>query len=265
MQVSLYARVSTRDKGQDTENQMRQLRAFCAKQGWSITREYIDRKTGKNSDREQFQAMMSAASRREFDAVLFWSLDRFSREGTTETLMHLQTLTSYGVGFKSYTEQYLDGTGIFKDAIIGILAALAKQERVRLSERVHAGLDRARAQGHVGGRPRVNRAADPDAKLIRKLRAEGRTYDAIADELGFAKSKVYRISLALERLSCEAEPVNGLHCGVTRIAPTAPVGRYDNLAYLSWGAPNRKSWADQELGSQNGNGSCRKFSGSTRQ
>ena len=122
--------------------------------------EYIDRKSGKSGDRDQFQQMFDADSRREFDCVLFWSLDRFSREGTLETLTHLQRLTSYGVAFKSFTEQYLDGTGLFRDAIIGILAALARQERVRLSERVHAGLERAAAQGHVGGRPKVNRTAD---------------------------------------------------------------------------------------------------------
>jgi hypothetical protein len=44
--------------------------------------------------------------------VLFWSLDRFSREGVLETLQYLQTLTSYGVGWKSFTEQYLDSCGI---------------------------------------------------------------------------------------------------------------------------------------------------------
>ena len=63
--------------------------------------------------------------------MLFWSLDRFSREGVTETLNHLQRLTATGVQFKSFTEQYLDSTGVFRDAIIGFLAAIAKQERVR--------------------------------------------------------------------------------------------------------------------------------------
>lgn len=194
--VAIYARVSTRDKGQDTENQLRQLRDYCAKQGYVITNEYVDRSSGKRSDREQFQAMFAAASRREFDCVLFWSLDRFSREGTVETLTHLQRLTSYGVAFKSYTEQYLDGTGLFRDAIIGILAALARQERVRLSERVQAGLARAKAQGRNGGRPRVDRAVDPDALVIRKLRDSGQSYGEIAEELGRSKSDIYRIANA---------------------------------------------------------------------
>jgi DNA invertase Pin-like site-specific DNA recombinase len=197
MQVALYARVSTKDKGQETENQLRQLRTFCEKQGWAIVCEYVDRASGKRSDREQFQAMFAAASRRDFDCVLFWSLDRFSREGTLETLMHLKQLGSYGVTFKSFTEQYLDSTGLFRDAIIGILSALAQQERVRLSERVNAGLERAKAQGRVGGRPKVNRTSDPNASEIRKLRDEGQSYGEIAQELGRSKSDVYRVCMTL--------------------------------------------------------------------
>ena len=202
-QIALYARISTRDKKQDNENQLRQLREYCRKQGWEIVHEYTDRASGKRGDREQFAAMFDAASRREFDIVLFWSLDRFSREGTVETLMHLQKLTSYGVAFKSFTEQYLDGTGLFRDAIIGILAALARQERVRLSERVHAGLERAKAQGRVGGRPVVNRATDKDATVIRKMRDEGQSYGEIAEELGRSKSDVYRVCTTLG--CCPAE------------------------------------------------------------
>ncbi|MGI8772198.1 MAG: recombinase family protein [Acidobacteriaceae bacterium] len=58
--------------------------------------------------RPAFKEMFAAASRREFDLVLFWSLDRFSREGVLETLHHLQRLTSYGINYRSFTEAYLD-------------------------------------------------------------------------------------------------------------------------------------------------------------
>ena len=153
--VALYARVSTKDKGQDHENQLIQLRAFAKTQKWQIVHEYVDKSTGKRSDREQFQQMFIAASRRQFDVLVFWSLDRLSREGTVETLNHLKRLTDYGVDYRSFTEQYLDSTGMFKEAVIGILAAVAKQERVRLSERTIAGLERAKAQGRIGGRPKV--------------------------------------------------------------------------------------------------------------
>src|SRR5215472_16577936 len=168
MKIAVYARVSTQDK-QDTENQLVQLREFAAKQGWQITREYIDRETGGTCDRAQFQAMFADASRRKFDLLLFWSLDRLSREGVLETLQHLNRLTSYGVCYKSYTEQYLDCCGIFKDAVIGILAVIAKQERVRLSERTKAGLAIARSKGRRIGRPRLKVHVGD----INRLRARG--------------------------------------------------------------------------------------------
>jgi len=164
--VALYARVSTKDKGQDHENQLIQLRAFAKTQKWQIAHEYVDKASGKRSDREQFDKMFAAASRREFDVLAFWSLDRLSREGTVETLNHLQRLTGYGVDYRSFTEQYLDSTGIFKEAVIGILAAVAKQERVRLSERTIAGLERARSQGRFGGRPKV----EDDLALMKAYR-----------------------------------------------------------------------------------------------
>jgi DNA invertase Pin-like site-specific DNA recombinase len=186
--VALYTRVSIRDR-QDVANQLRQLREFCRTQNWTIVREFADQITGKHSDREQFQEMFDAASRREFDCVLFWSLDRFSREGVYETLRHLQRLTSYGVGYRSFTEQYLDSCGLFKDAVISILATIAKQERIRLSERTIAGLERAKAQGRVGGRPRVicNR------EKVFSLHRDGRSLGEIAGQLSLSKTTVARI------------------------------------------------------------------------
>jgi DNA invertase Pin-like site-specific DNA recombinase len=70
--VAIYARVS-KAQGQDTENQLAQLRAFCAASGWEIVHGYIDHLTGKHSDRERFKAMFTAASRREFDFVVTWA------------------------------------------------------------------------------------------------------------------------------------------------------------------------------------------------
>ena len=174
MQAAIYARVSTKDGRQDVENQLRQLREYAHTQQWTIEREYIDHASGKRSDREQLNQMLTGASRREFDVLLFWSLDRLSREGVVETLNYLQRLSLYGVHYRSYTEQYLDSTGIFREAVIGILAAVAKQDRIRISERTIAGLQRAREQGRIGGRPK----AGDDYKLVSSvdaLRAEGKS------------------------------------------------------------------------------------------
>jgi DNA invertase Pin-like site-specific DNA recombinase len=89
---ALYVRVSTKDKGQDYTNQLNQLREFASRQGWTIVVEFCDTVSGGTAEREQFRAMFKAASRREFDVLLFWSLDRLSREGAFETLQHLQRL-----------------------------------------------------------------------------------------------------------------------------------------------------------------------------
>ena len=86
MRVALYARVSTKDKGQDTENQLLQLRHFCQQQGWAVVQEYVDQKTGRTSDREAFQLLFQHAYEKRYDLCLFWALDRFSREGATDTL-----------------------------------------------------------------------------------------------------------------------------------------------------------------------------------
>lgn len=188
MRAFLYARVSTRDKGQDVENQLQQLRDFAARQQWEIVHEYIDHETGSKSDRTQFRAMFLACSQGSADVVLFWALDRFTREGVYETLRYLNQLSSYGVAFRSYTEQYLDTCGFFKEAVIAILAAIAKQERIRLSERVRAGMARKREQGVRFGRPRH----EADAAQIALLRSRGRSLRSIAKEVGISEVSVRR-------------------------------------------------------------------------
>ena len=124
--------------------------------------------------------------------MLFWSLDRFSREGVRETLNHLERLDNYGVGYRSFTEQYLDSCGLFKDAVLAMLAVVAKQERVRLSERTIAGLQRARKAGRVGGRPRVV----CDRLRVQRLHQAGKSLGEIAVAVGVSKSSIHRILMA---------------------------------------------------------------------
>ena len=191
IRIAIYGRVST-DK-QDSENQLVQLREFASRQNWQIVSSYIDQGVSGSkagTTRPEFARMMQDASQKKFDLVLFWSLDRLSREGVSETLAYLNQLDSWKIGFKSYTEQYLDSLGLFKDAILALLATLAKQERIRISERTKAGLERAKAKGQRLGRPGVS---DTVAGQIRSMRASGSTMQSISDKLGVSIGLVSKI------------------------------------------------------------------------
>ena len=170
MKVALYARVSTKDKGQSTDNQLPDLRRYAEAHGYTVYKEYAEEESGNTANRTAFKQLFADAHQRKFDVVLFWSLDRFSREGALPTLQHLNLLESYGVGYKSYTEQYLDSTGIFKEAVISIIAIVAKQERVRLSERTRAGIERVRGKGTKLGKPGLGQE---QIDQVRRLKGGG--------------------------------------------------------------------------------------------
>jgi DNA invertase Pin-like site-specific DNA recombinase len=200
VKIALYVRISTTDKGQSTENQSAQLRSWAAQQGHEIVEEYADQVSGSGKARRPaFERMMADAAQHKFQMLVFWSLDRLSREGVLATLQHLKRLDDCGVCWKSFTEQYLDSCGVFREAVLAILAAIAKQERVRISERVKAGLDTARAAGRRGGR---KRSVPPEtAQRIREMAAEGCTLDRISAQLRVARSTAHRIAREVERVA----------------------------------------------------------------
>jgi DNA invertase Pin-like site-specific DNA recombinase len=169
---------------------------FCQRQGWEYV-EYTDRMSGTKPDRTAFLKMFEDARLKKFDLVLFWALDRLSREGVTETLNYLKVLDSYGVAWKSFTESYLDSTGMFKEAVIAILAAVAKQEHARLSERVVAGLKRAKRQGKTLGRPKVI----VDREKIREARAAGLSLRQIGAQFGISRTLVMNLLSAQPELA----------------------------------------------------------------
>ena len=183
--AAIYARVSTKDKGQDTENQLVQLRRYAQSQSWAVI-EFIDHETGKHADRAALDKLFTAASRREINMVLVWALDRFTREGVAETFMHIKRLLDYGVQFESLTEPHFRTTGPAGELMIAIAAWIAKQERVRISERTKAGLAVARAKGQQLGRRWKIFPRD----RARQMRKDGASWRAIARELGVGQSTI---------------------------------------------------------------------------
>jgi DNA invertase Pin-like site-specific DNA recombinase len=173
-----------RDKGQDPENQLRELRAWATNSGHSISREYIEHESGrKGTDkRKQFAALFDDAAQRKFDCVLFWALDRFSREGMAQTIIHLQRLSSYGVAFHSYTEPHLaTDNELVRNILPALLSSLAKVEAQKISDRTKAGMARAAAKGVRMGRPKLG--AELRQKIAQRV-VKGETPYAIAKALG---------------------------------------------------------------------------------
>lgn len=190
MKCIIYSRVSTTD--QTTENQILQLKEYTERQGWDILEVKTDICSGSKSadERAGLKEVFELARRRKFDILLFWSLDRLSREGTRKTLEYLSRLDNYKVKWHSYSEEYISSLGIFADAIISLMACLAKQERLRISDRTKAGLQRAISHGKTLGRPKLNPAIDHRAI---ELREQGYSFSRIAQELNISKTHAYKL------------------------------------------------------------------------
>jgi len=150
----IYTRVSKSDESQDPINQREPLLHLAENLSLEIVGEYTDHTSGGNGNRPEFQRMLADARNRKFEMILVWSLDRFSREGISNTLGYLEQLDRSGVGLKSLQESWLDTTdnGVGK-LLLAIMSWVASQERQRISERTKAGLAVAVANGKTLGRP----------------------------------------------------------------------------------------------------------------
>ena len=190
----IYSRVSTAD--QDAQNQVVQLKDYASKQGWQIVDVIIDVASGGKdaSERAGLGKVLTLGHQRRYDILLFWSLDRFSREGSRKTIGYLTQLESFGVDFHSFTEPYLSTLGVFSDAIIAILASLARQEKIRISERTRASLQILKQQlnekGLRLGRPSVSPTRITEAK---KLRATGLSFATIGEQLGISRVRAFQL------------------------------------------------------------------------
>jgi DNA invertase Pin-like site-specific DNA recombinase len=184
--VAIYARVSKDDGSQEAENQLVQLRAWCAAAGHDIAAEYVDDMSGsKGTDkRRQLARMLDDAHKRRFDIVLVWALDRLSREGMVPTIGYLQRLAAAGVAFHSYSEPMLSTDNeMVRDIVLAVMSALAKAERQRISERTKAGLARVKAKGVRLGRPELD--ATVRARIAAAVNAEPKISSyAVAKRLG---------------------------------------------------------------------------------
>ena len=187
MKTVLYARISTSDKNQDPEVQLRDLRVSCQQRGWQMVGEYVDLGvSGAKESRPELDRLMADAQSKQFDAVMVWRFDRFARS-TSHLLRALDTFNRLGIDFVSHSEAIDTSTPTGK-VMFTILGAMAEFERDILRERVKAGMRNAKAKGkQIGRKPS---SINPDA--VHALRAEGRTVRQIASRLGYSAGLVHK-------------------------------------------------------------------------
>lgn len=178
MRIAMYARVST-NHAQDVGMQLRELREYCKRRGWTVVAEYVDRGvSGAKDSRPELNKLMADAHRRQFDVVVVWRFDRFARS-VSHLLRALETFDSLGIAFVSLSESIDTSTPAGK-MVFTILGAVAELERSLIGERVRAGLRNARAKGIKLGRPSLRELTMADIRQIRRERRKGATFNQLA-------------------------------------------------------------------------------------
>ena len=194
--VAIYARVSTVDKGQDPETQLLALRAYTERRGLQIGGEYIDYASGTREDRPQYRVLLEAARKRQIDVVLVWRYDRFARS-TQALVQALQEFQNLGVDFISYQEN-IDTTTPQGEMIFTVMASLAQFESALISERVKAGMARAKAQGKRISRAPI--AAEVQARIA-TLYGQGVSIHHISKQLDVSYGTVWNYVQRLKAAS----------------------------------------------------------------
>ena len=154
MNAAIYVRVSTKDKGQTTDNQEYSIREYCKNNNIQIVKTYSDIISGSKSvtKRTGMLQMFEDCKLKIFDTVIFWSIDRITREGTEQLFTYFQELAKHKINWISLNEEYLNNIPEdFKPVIISLLAQIAKCERKKISDRTKAGLQRTKAKGTILG------------------------------------------------------------------------------------------------------------------
>lgn len=151
MNAVIYARYSSHNQTeQSIEGQLHDCYEYARRNDITVVGEYIDRAlTGKNDDRPDFQRMIADASKKTFDRVLVWKLDRFARN-RYDSAIYKYKLKQFGVKVISVMENIGDSP----EAVIleAVLEATAEYYSLDLAAKINRGMRESAAKGlFVGG------------------------------------------------------------------------------------------------------------------
>ena len=192
MKAVIYTRISTSDKGQTVDNQLRILREVAEKKGYEVVQELSDEgiSGAKGRDeREGFNELIKGAIRKEFDIILCWDISRLGR-----SLKHLVSFLEDIQSAKC--DLYIHQSGIDTSTasgkmMFGMLSVFSEFERSMIRERVIAGQQRAKSEGkHIGRKTNVN---DAVITAVYQLRQNNVPIKKIATDLKIGVGTVYKI------------------------------------------------------------------------
>ena len=197
--AALFVRVSTADRGQTVENQLRPLQEAAARLGWTIVAVHRDEGISGAKGRAQrpgLDTLLRGVTRREFDIVAAWSVCRLGRS-LPDLIGLLGELQARGVDLYLH-QQALDTSTPSGRMLFGMLGVFAEFERSMIRDRVMAGLDRARAANRRLGRPPM-----PEARVekVRRALAEGRGVRETARLLRVSAAKVVEVKRAMSSMA----------------------------------------------------------------
>jgi DNA invertase Pin-like site-specific DNA recombinase len=152
--AALYVRVSTADRGQTIENQLKPLQEAAGRLGWSIVAVFKDEGISGAKSRQQrpgLNALLKGVARREFDLVAAWSVCRLGRS-LPDLIGLLGEMQTREIDLYLH-QQALDTSTPSGRMLFAFLGVFSEFERSMIRDRVLAGLDRARSSGKCLGRP----------------------------------------------------------------------------------------------------------------
>ena len=188
--VCLYSRTSHSDS--NPQNQINELKQVANRNGWTIVNEFVDSgiSGAKGRDkRPQFDAMLNSAMKKEFDVVMFWAVDRASRN-LTHLVQMMNDLDSKNIGMY-FHQQAIDTTTPSGKAMIQMAGVFAEFERSMTKERILASHERAKAEGKTIGRP--SQINDALVTSIKFMREKGVGIKKIAKQLNVGVGTVYKV------------------------------------------------------------------------
>ena len=208
MKVGLYARVSTKDKEQNPENQLIKLRQYCKSKDWNF-KEYTDHASGAKKDRPGLKSIMSDLDK--LDGILVLRLDRFGRS-LQNLLDNLNQIKSHGKFFEAIDQglKISEKKDPMNDFMLAILGAAAEFERELISERVKDGMERARRQGKLIGRGRSKRTKNMEKKIL-DLKAQGESIRMIAQKCNIPRSTVHDVLTKKRNLNSDIKNDTGIY------------------------------------------------------